>query len=277
MTLLRTQLGNTLRGHRLRQRRTLRDVSGAARVSLGYLWRWKAGQKEASSELLASICDALDVELADLLAEISLELRGPSTPRSVRPPLPRRPRSGGRAGRPAEQAAGTGRRAGSGPGGCSWPAPRRGAARRSRSPPEAPPVLPFTASAPARRTCPVRTPVPGTPWAGRVRDCSTARPARSPSRGSAAARCSRSRRRPASPRARSTTTSGPRTTSPQPWSPRSWRASRPPCRRSCPSTRRWPTLSDELGAHPVLRRLAEERARGPDVAGRRRTASAGPS
>ncbi|MCW2742127.1 MAG: helix-turn-helix domain protein [Blastococcus sp.] len=76
MTLLRTQLGNTLRGHRLRQRRTLRDVSGAARVSLGYLSEVERGQKEASSELLASICDALDVELADLLAEISLGLRG---------------------------------------------------------------------------------------------------------------------------------------------------------------------------------------------------------
>ena len=75
MTLLRTQLGNTLRGHRLRQRRTLRDVSGAARVSLGYLSEVERGQKEASSELLASICDALDVELADLLAEVSLELR----------------------------------------------------------------------------------------------------------------------------------------------------------------------------------------------------------
>ena len=75
MTLLRTQLGNTLRGHRLRQRRTLRDVSGAARVSLGYLSEVERGQKEASSELLASICDALDVELADLLVEVSLELR----------------------------------------------------------------------------------------------------------------------------------------------------------------------------------------------------------
>ena len=48
MTLLRTQLGNTLRGHRLRQRRTLRDVSGAARVSLGYLSEVERGQKEAS-------------------------------------------------------------------------------------------------------------------------------------------------------------------------------------------------------------------------------------
>src|SRR5215203_1741291 len=76
MTLLRTQLGNTLRGHRLAQRRTLRDVSGAARVSLGYLSEVERGQKESSSELLASICDALDLELADLLAEVSLELRG---------------------------------------------------------------------------------------------------------------------------------------------------------------------------------------------------------
>jgi transcriptional regulator with XRE-family HTH domain len=84
MTLLRTQLGNTLRGHRLSQRRTLRDVSGAARVSLGYLSEVERGQKEASSELLASICDALEVELADLLAEVSSELRG-ATGGAVRP------------------------------------------------------------------------------------------------------------------------------------------------------------------------------------------------
>ncbi|TFV86856.1 helix-turn-helix transcriptional regulator [Blastococcus sp. CT_GayMR16] len=87
MTLLRTQLGNTLRGHRLSQRRTLRDVSGVARVSLGYLSEVERGQKEASSELLASICDALDVELADLLAEVSLELRG-ATGGAVRPLAP---------------------------------------------------------------------------------------------------------------------------------------------------------------------------------------------
>jgi transcriptional regulator with XRE-family HTH domain len=87
MTLLRTQLGNTLRGHRLSQRRTLRDVSGAARVSLGYLSEVERGQKEASSELLASICDALDLELADLLAEISLELRG-AAGGAVRPLAP---------------------------------------------------------------------------------------------------------------------------------------------------------------------------------------------
>ena len=82
MTLLRTSLGHTLRDHRLRQHRTLRDVSGAARVSLGYLSEVERGQKEASSELLASICEALEVELADLLAEVSRDLRGAD--RSVR-------------------------------------------------------------------------------------------------------------------------------------------------------------------------------------------------
>ncbi|TFV63213.1 UNVERIFIED_ORG: helix-turn-helix domain-containing protein [Bacillus sp. AZ43] len=98
MTLLRTQLGNTLRGHRLRQRRTLRDVSGAARVSLGYLSEVERGQKEASSELLASICDALDLELADLLAEVSLELRvadggavRPLAPATEEPPAAEQP------------------------------------------------------------------------------------------------------------------------------------------------------------------------------------------
>ena len=88
MTLLRTQLGNTLRGHRLRQRRTLRDVSGKARVSLGYLSEVERGQKEASSELLASICDALDLELADLLAEVSTSLREGARPAAVRPLAP---------------------------------------------------------------------------------------------------------------------------------------------------------------------------------------------
>ena len=99
MTLLRTQLGTTLRGHRLRQRRTLRDVSGAARVSLGYLSEVERGQKEASSELLASICDALDVELADLLAEVSLGLRGDDV--RVRPLVP----ASQAAGIPAEETA----------------------------------------------------------------------------------------------------------------------------------------------------------------------------
>ncbi|MGY1743192.1 MULTISPECIES: helix-turn-helix domain-containing protein [unclassified Blastococcus] len=102
MTLLRTQLGTTLRGHRLRQRRTLRDVSGAARVSLGYLSEVERGQKEASSELLASICDALDLELADLLAEVSLELRGADGGLRPVPPAAAGARPTPEADRPAE-------------------------------------------------------------------------------------------------------------------------------------------------------------------------------
>jgi transcriptional regulator with XRE-family HTH domain len=69
--LLRDALGETLRDARTRQNRTLRDVSTAANVSLGYLSEVERGRKEASSELLASICDALDVELADVLTNVS--------------------------------------------------------------------------------------------------------------------------------------------------------------------------------------------------------------
>lgn len=75
MALLRRVLGETLRGRRLRQRRTLREVSAAARVSLGYLSEVERGQKEASSELLASICEALDVRLSEVLEEASASMR----------------------------------------------------------------------------------------------------------------------------------------------------------------------------------------------------------
>src|SRR5205823_1491134 len=71
MVLLRQLLGEALRHARLRQQRTLREVSASARVSLGYLSEVERGQKEASSELLAAICDALDVRLADVLREVS--------------------------------------------------------------------------------------------------------------------------------------------------------------------------------------------------------------
>jgi transcriptional regulator with XRE-family HTH domain len=74
MVLLRRLVGEVLRRHRLRQSRTLREVSAAARVSLGYLSEVERGRKEASSELLASICAALDVSLADVLREVSDDL-----------------------------------------------------------------------------------------------------------------------------------------------------------------------------------------------------------
>ena len=71
MAVLRTLLGEALRTTRLGQERTLREVSSAARVSLGYLSEVERGQKEASSELLASICRALGVRLSDVLREVS--------------------------------------------------------------------------------------------------------------------------------------------------------------------------------------------------------------
>jgi transcriptional regulator with XRE-family HTH domain len=75
MPVLRQVVGDTLRGLRLRQRRTLREVSASARVSLGYLSEVERGQKEPSSELLAAIAAALDVELSELFGEVALVLR----------------------------------------------------------------------------------------------------------------------------------------------------------------------------------------------------------
>jgi transcriptional regulator with XRE-family HTH domain len=75
MPVLRQVVGETLRGLRMRQRRTLREVSTTARVSLGYLSEVERGQKEPSSELLAAICSALDVELSELFSEVSQTLR----------------------------------------------------------------------------------------------------------------------------------------------------------------------------------------------------------
>lgn len=74
MVLVRRLLGDVLRRRRLQQNRTLREVSATARVSLGYLSEVERGQKEASSELLASICQALDVPLSTVLRDVSEEL-----------------------------------------------------------------------------------------------------------------------------------------------------------------------------------------------------------
>ncbi len=72
--ILRRVIGDELRRRRQDQGRTLRDVSAAARVSLGYLSEIERGQKEASSELLAAICTALEVPLSTLLRSVSDEV-----------------------------------------------------------------------------------------------------------------------------------------------------------------------------------------------------------
>jgi transcriptional regulator with XRE-family HTH domain len=73
-SLLREVLGDVLRQARITQGRTLRQVSDAARVSLGYLSEVERGRKEASSELLSAICDALDVPLSQLLTDAGEQL-----------------------------------------------------------------------------------------------------------------------------------------------------------------------------------------------------------
>ncbi|WP_194835929.1 helix-turn-helix domain-containing protein [Nocardia sp. XZ_19_369] len=76
MTLLREAIGDSLRRARLAQSRTLREVSTSARVSLGYLSEVERGRKEASSELLAAICAALDVPLSRVLWDVSTIMAG---------------------------------------------------------------------------------------------------------------------------------------------------------------------------------------------------------
>jgi transcriptional regulator with XRE-family HTH domain len=71
MVLLRQLLGDVLRRLRIRQGRTLREVSASARVSLGYLSEVERGQKEASSELLQAICTALGTPLSQVFREVS--------------------------------------------------------------------------------------------------------------------------------------------------------------------------------------------------------------
>ncbi|WP_141013125.1 helix-turn-helix domain-containing protein [Nocardioides sambongensis] len=71
MVLFRQRLGDVLRGRRAELGLTLREVSGVARVSLGYISEIERGQKEASSELLSSLCEALDMPLSDVLRDVA--------------------------------------------------------------------------------------------------------------------------------------------------------------------------------------------------------------
>jgi transcriptional regulator with XRE-family HTH domain len=71
MVLFRRLLGDVLRARRMEQGRTLRELCADARVSLGYMSEIERGQKEASSELLAAICSALDVPLSEILSEVA--------------------------------------------------------------------------------------------------------------------------------------------------------------------------------------------------------------
>jgi transcriptional regulator with XRE-family HTH domain len=74
MVALREVLGEVLRSHRMRRGLTLRQVSADARISLGYISEVERGQKEASSELIAALCTALNVPLSQVLGDASEQM-----------------------------------------------------------------------------------------------------------------------------------------------------------------------------------------------------------
>jgi transcriptional regulator with XRE-family HTH domain len=71
MALIRQEIGDVLRDFRTQKGQTLRQVAARANVALGYLSEVERGQKEASSEILASLADALDTPVSVILREVS--------------------------------------------------------------------------------------------------------------------------------------------------------------------------------------------------------------
>ena len=70
MILVRHEISEVLRDFRLQKGRTLRQVASRASVALGYLSEVERGQKEASSEILASVADALDTPISVIMREV---------------------------------------------------------------------------------------------------------------------------------------------------------------------------------------------------------------
>jgi transcriptional regulator with XRE-family HTH domain len=74
MVLVRQEIGDVLRDVRLQKGHTLRQVASKASVALGYLSEVERGQKEASSEILSAIADALEVPVSGILIEAGSRL-----------------------------------------------------------------------------------------------------------------------------------------------------------------------------------------------------------
>ena len=66
--LLRQIYGEILRDERRDQDRSLEDVARTVGMSKQYLSEVERGRKEASSEMLRSVCDALELPMEQLLA-----------------------------------------------------------------------------------------------------------------------------------------------------------------------------------------------------------------
>lgn len=84
--LLREAFGTVIREVRVASGRNLREVSTEAQMALGYLSEVERGRKEASSEVLASLCQALDLPLVVLLAKVAAimqEFEDPQVPDTI--------------------------------------------------------------------------------------------------------------------------------------------------------------------------------------------------
>src|ERR1700758_4797735 len=77
--LWREVLGNRLRGLRTDRGETLAQTAERAGISPQYLSEVERGRKEPSSEMVAALAGALDITVADLMADAAEDLRRAST------------------------------------------------------------------------------------------------------------------------------------------------------------------------------------------------------
>jgi transcriptional regulator with XRE-family HTH domain len=75
MITVRKLLGEVLKDIRLDQGLTLRELSEKSAISLGYISEIERGKKEVSSEVMFSLCKALDVPLSQVFGEVTTEMK----------------------------------------------------------------------------------------------------------------------------------------------------------------------------------------------------------
>lgn len=74
--LWRELVGDELRARRLERKETLVETSRRAGVSPQYLSELERGMKDPSSEMLAAVSGALEMELVDLTSAVTESLQG---------------------------------------------------------------------------------------------------------------------------------------------------------------------------------------------------------
>jgi transcriptional regulator with XRE-family HTH domain len=83
-TLLRTALGHVLRRRRSALGLRIADVAARANLSVAYVSEVERGRKEPSSEVVAALCDALDLSLSGVLRDVGDQLESEQAERERR-------------------------------------------------------------------------------------------------------------------------------------------------------------------------------------------------